>query len=143
MSGICGIVRFDGKPVEPEEIQKMLHTMPNCGHDAEGIRVDGSVGFGHRMLWTTPESLHENQPLVSKDGNLIVTADARLDNRDELFEKLAIKEKDFSIVTDIDLILWSYQKWGEDCPKHLTGDIAGAIWDKKKINFLPLETVLL
>ncbi len=130
MSGICGIVRFDGKPVKSEEIRKMLAAMPNRGHDAEGIWMDGSVGFGHRMLWTTPESLHENQPLVSEDGNLIVTADARLDNRDELFEKLGIKEKDFAVITDIDLILWSYQKWGEDCPKHLIGDIAFAIWDR-------------
>lgn len=135
MSGICGIVRFDRKPVNKEDIQKMLDSMKNRGNDAEEIWTDGNIGFGHKMLWTTPESLHENQPLISKDDNLILTADARIDNRDELFEKLEINEKKFKVVTDIDLILWSYQKWGEDCPKYLIGNFAFSIWDdvNKKI----------
>ena len=64
MSGICGIIRFDGKPVKKEEIQKMLDMMKIQGYDAEGIWVDGSVGLGHKMLCTTPESLHENQQVI-------------------------------------------------------------------------------
>ena len=90
MSGICGIVRFDGKKVKKEEIQKMLDTMKNRGSDTEGLWIDGNVGFGHKMLWITPESLHENQPLVSKDENLIIIADARIDNREELIHMLEI-----------------------------------------------------
>ena len=129
MSGICGIVRFDGQKVKKEEIQNMLDAMKNRGNDAEGLWVDGSVGFGHKMLWTTAESLHETQPLIDKESNLILTADARIDNRDELIEKLEIDEKEFDVITDIDLILWSYLKWGEDCPKYLIGDFAFAIWD--------------
>lgn len=136
MSGICGIVRFDGQAVKKEEIQNMLDAMQNRGNDAEGIWVDGNVGFGHKMLWTTPESLHENQPLISKDSNLVITADARIDNRDELFKKLEINEKDFDVITDIDLILWSYQKWGEDCPKYLIGDFAFIIYDIKNKKFV-------
>jgi len=132
MSGICGIVRFDGQAVKKEEIQNMLDAMQNRGNDTEGIWIDGNVGFGHKMLWTTPESLHENQPLISQDNNLVITADARIDNRDELFEKLEINENDFDMVTDIDLVLWSYQKWGEDCAKYLIGDFSFAIWDKLK-----------
>jgi len=131
MSGICGIVRFDGKEVKRKEIQNMLDTMKNRGSDSEGVWVDGNVGFAHKMLWTTPESLHENQPLVSHDENLVLTADGRIDNRDELFEKLEINENDFKIVTDGDLILWSYEKWGEECPKYLLGDFAFSIWDRQ------------
>ncbi len=135
MSGICGIVRFDGQAVKKEEIQKMLDAMKNRGKDAEGIWIDGNVGFGHKMLWTTPESLHENQPLISKDGNLVLTADARIDNRNELFEQLKINENDFKVITDIDLILWSYEKWGEQCVEFIRGDFVFAIWDtiKKKL----------
>lgn len=132
MSGICGIVRFDGKIVKKEEIENMFDTMKNRGNDSEGIWVDGNVGFAHKMLWTTPESLHENQPLVSQDENFVLTADARIDNRDELLEKLEINENDFKIVTDGDLILRSYEKWGKECPKYLLGDFAFAIWDKQK-----------
>ena len=129
MSGICGMIRFDGQEVKKEEIQNMLDVMKNRGNDAEGLWADGSVGSGHKMLWTTPESLLETQPLIDKKSNLVLTADARIDNRDELIEKLEINEKKFDVITDIDLILWSYQKWGEDCPKYLIGDFAFAIWD--------------
>ena len=130
MSGICGIIRFDGIAVKREEMQKMLDAMKNRGSDAEGIWVDENVGFGHKMLWTTPESLHENQPLVNQDENLVLTADARIDNREELIGLLEINNNESNTVTDADLILWAYEKWGKECSKYLMGDFAFAIWDK-------------
>jgi asparagine synthase (glutamine-hydrolysing) len=129
MSGICGIIRFDEEMVKKDEIQNMLQAMQNCGNDAEGIWIDGNVGFGHKALWTTPESLHENQPQISKDETLIITADARIDNRDELFEKLKINESSFKVITDVELILLAYQKWGKDCTKYFVGDYAFSLWD--------------
>ena len=106
--------------------------MKNRGNDSKGIWLDSNVGIGHKMLWTTPESLYEKQPLVSKDSKLTIVADARIDNRDELFEKLAIKEDEFDVVTDIDLILWSYEKWGKECPQYLIGDFSFLIWNQEK-----------
>lgn len=131
MSGVFGVVRFDGRSVQKKEMQTMLKAMQNRSNDAEGIWIDSGIGFGHTMLWTTPESLYENQPQVSKDGNVVLTADARIDNRDELIEQLQINQQDFSVIIDADLILWSYEKWGENCPEYLLGDFAIAIWDKQ------------
>lgn len=34
-------------------------------------------------------------------------------------------------LTDDELILNAYEKWGEDCVKHLIGDFAFAIWDER------------
>jgi asparagine synthase (glutamine-hydrolysing) len=42
------------------------------------------------MLWTTPESLQEKLPLVHRAGDMAITADARLDNRDELIQTLGL-----------------------------------------------------
>ncbi|EIF51109.1 asparagine synthase-related protein [Sulfurovum sp. AR] len=132
MSGICGIIRFDDKPVNKETIQRMLDTMKIQGSDTEGIWIDGSIGLGHKMLCTTPESLYEKQPLISEDENLVLAADIRLDNRSELIEKLGRKATNFDKITDADLILWSYQKWGKHCPSYLNGDFAFAIWNNKE-----------
>ncbi len=132
MSGICGIIRFDSKEVKKEEIEKMLGAMQNRGSDAEGLWIEGCVGFGHKMLWTTSESFHENQPLVRQGENLVLTADARIDNREELIEKLEICKDNYKIITDTELILLSYQKWGEDCPRYLVGDFSFLVWDKCK-----------
>jgi len=88
----------------------------------------GAVGLGHRMLHTTPESLHETLPLRHPAGHLVLTADARIDNRDELIPALAIR-RPFAEITDSDLILAAYEKWGERCPEKLLGDFAFVIWD--------------
>jgi asparagine synthase (glutamine-hydrolysing) len=59
---------------------------------------------------------------------LWIDADARLDARDELIAKLG---GSISTSNDAELILRAYEVWGEDCPKHLLGDFAFAIWDNR------------
>jgi len=132
MSGICGIIRFDGKPVNKKDIKAMLSIMNNRGCDGQGDWVDDNIGVGHTMLWTTSESQHEKQPLVSSKGSLILTADARVDNRDELIDKLSIKKQHHEILTDGDLILLAYDKWGKGCTEYLIGDFSFALWDIKE-----------
>ena len=130
MSGIIGIYYLDGRPVDRRDLQKMVDILAHRGPDGADICVDGSIGFGHQMLWTTPESLTERLPLV-KD-NLIITADARIDNRDELKVVLNLPDRPVEKISDSEFILAAYEKWGEDCPKHLLGDFAFAIWDKRE-----------
>ena len=129
MSGICGIVNLDGAPVDRNLLQEMTMFMAFRGPDAQDVWVDGAVGFGHTMLRTTFESEHERQPF-SLDGKVWITADARIDGQDELKNKIGARDPDrIGEVTDVELILRAYQAWGEDCPKHLIGDFAFAIWD--------------
>ncbi len=131
MSGIVGIYYRDGKPVERETLGRMVDILAHRGPDGADVWCEGSVGLGHRMLWTTPESLLEKLPLANQTGDLVITADARIDNRDELIPQLKLdifpKEK----VTDSQIILAAYEKWGEQCPEKLLGDFAFAIWDRR------------
>jgi asparagine synthase (glutamine-hydrolysing) len=61
-----------------------------------------------------------------------VTADARLDNRDELLSLL----REFPDLKpgspDSVFLARAYEKFGEDCVLHLRGDFAFAAWDKRK-----------
>ena len=131
MSGIIGILNLDSKPVEPDEIGRMIDSLAHRGSDGSGAWIDGPMGMGHRMLWTTPESLLEKYPLINTQGDLILTADARIDNREELISALDVKEFPAHKITDGQLILRAYEKWGQDCPEKLIGDFAFAIWDKR------------
>ena len=132
MSGIVGIYYLDGRPVEREALGRMVDTLAHRGPDGADVWCEGSVGLGHRMLWTTPESLLEQLPLVDRTGNLVLTADARIDNRDELISALSLSDRPAEKITDSDLILAAYKKWGRQCPGKLIGDFAFAIWDKCK-----------
>ena len=124
------VFNLDGAPVDPELLGRMAEAAAYRGPDGIRYRVDGNVGLAHLALNSTPESLQELQPLLSADGVLCLTADARVDNRDELYSTLTasgyLQGKD---ATDADLILAAYRCWGEACPEHIIGDFAFAVWD--------------
>lgn len=132
MSGIMGVQNLNNQPVSYQDLEKMVDILAHRGPDSADIWVEESVGFGHRMLWTTPESLIEKLPLVHPAGNLVITADARIDNREELIPLLQLPERPIEKITDSEFILAAYEKWGESCPEHLLGDFAFAIWDKRQ-----------
>lgn len=130
MSAIFGIIHFDGMPVNPHILANMSATLLHRGADDSGIWKEGAVGLGHRMLWSTPESLNEKLP-KNIVGDLVITADARIDNRADLIKQLDLVHYASSeTISDSEIILFSYKKWGEDCTEKLLGDFAFAIWDK-------------
>ena len=66
----------------------MTEFMTYRGPDAQNIWIDGAVGFGHTLLATTFESVREHQP-CSLNGQVWITADARIDGRADLIAKLS------------------------------------------------------
>ena len=130
MSAITGIFYRDGRIIPPEMIKKMNDRLSHRGPDGSKVWVKGSVALGHQMLHTTPESLTEELPFEDPDSGLVITADARIDNRSDLAALLEIS--DSNEVSDSYFILKAYQKWGEKCTKKLLGDFAFAIWDPQK-----------
>ena len=140
MSAIAGIAHLDGRPADAGAVARMLDCVRHRGPDGCGAWSDGWVALGNRMLHTTPESVHERQPLASASGDLILTADARVDNREELLRTLGssaavARNGSPSHATEIPdgaLILAAYERWGEDFCARLVGDFAVAIWDARR-----------
>ncbi|HEX3717563.1 MAG TPA: lasso peptide isopeptide bond-forming cyclase [Verrucomicrobiae bacterium] len=129
MSAIFGIHTIDGHPSDPAELQRLLGYLARRGPDAAGVWAEPGIALGNCLLRTTPESLHEKMPATNTDRSCYITADARLDNRDELIRDLGFQEIPPNNIPDSTLILAAYQKWGDYCPTHLLGDFAFAIWD--------------
>ena len=132
MSGIAGMYFLDHQPVQRTDLQRMVSSLGRRGPDRAGVWCEGSVGLAHCMLWTTPESLRETLPSTNATGDVVITADARIDNRDELFTTLGISDRPHEAISDSELILAAYEKWGENCPARLLGDFAFAVWDRHK-----------
>lgn len=130
MSGITGIYHLDGRPVAHALLGRMTEIIGHRGPDGAGYWLDGPVGLGHRMLHTTPESLQEKQPFPDETGNLCLTFDGRVDNRNELRAALESKGAKLRTDTDAELVLRAYECWDEECPKHIIGDFAFVIWDR-------------
>ncbi len=130
MSGIFGVFNRDAKPVDKAIAHTLLDAISYWEPDERGLWHDGPVALGHSMLWNTPESRSEQLP--NKQHSLIITLDARLDNRAELAVKLGMNDRSLTQITDSDFILAAYHQWAEQCPKYLLGDFAFAIWDERK-----------
>ena len=131
MSRICGMIQFNNQDVHKADIMTMMSTMSDCEYDAETVLIDGNAGFGHKLLWTTSESMHEKHPLVSKDDQQIFLIDGRIDDREMLIQNLELKGKSDEILTDAKLIMLAYQKWQQNCMEYLVGDFAFVVWDKR------------
>lgn len=132
ISAIVGIFHPNGKPIGFEEIGRMVESVAHRGPDGVDKWAYGPVGLGHRLLFTTPQSLHEKLPLVDEGRGLVLTADARIDNRDELIEILELPDRTGQGISDSELILRAYERWGERCPERLLGDFAFALWDRRR-----------
>lgn len=130
MSAITGIFFRDKSKVDLDLIKNMNDQLVHRGPDGSKVWHEYSLGLGHQMLHTTEESIYEKLPFFDKNFNLALTSDSRIDNRDELLDIFSLD--DYRTISDSELILKAYDKWGESCANKLIGDFAFVIWDKSK-----------
>ncbi len=118
MSGILGA--WNSQKLIPW--QKMLDDLTVLGRDAKGDWHDTEIGLslGRTQFFNTPESCQE-APVIESEGCVLVW-DGRIDDRESL---LAGR----SHVTDAQLIIEAYRRWGVDCLQHLTGEYVFILWD--------------
>lgn len=135
MSGILGIYQRQSELVSSEQLNSMVESIAHRGPDGSKVWHQENVGLGHLMLHITPESLIEELPYCDRLTDTAITADARIDNRDELIELLGLKADRLEKITDSALILKAYHKWGTNCSTKLIGDFAFAIWDQREQRF--------
>lgn len=106
----------------------MQHAMAFWGPDGGDQWCEDVAGLGQLRLYDTLESRSEQLPRWFPDYKLAFTAEARIDNRDELCERFGIAPAQRPQTPDSDLILRAYLHWGEACPEHLVGDWSFAVW---------------
>ncbi|MEK3991757.1 asparagine synthase-related protein [Robertmurraya sp. FSL R5-0851] len=132
MSAIAGILNLNGEPVSIEQSTGMMKALEKFpANDIQTWHKD-NLFLGCHAQWITPESIGEQLPFYDYERRLAITADAIIDNREELFQLLQIDREDQKKITDSQLILLAYHKWGEESPKFLVGDFAYVIWDEKE-----------
>lgn len=135
MSGIAGVFALAGGGETTTQIKAMTARLERRGPEGTRTLIDRDIAFGHTLLATTPEAKVEQLPFVHKESGCAITADARIDNREELMSALDLRGATRAI-GDGELILRAYLKWGEACPERLLGDFAFAIWDPRSARLI-------
>jgi asparagine synthase (glutamine-hydrolysing) len=133
MSGIAIVANADGQPVDRQLVAAMAEILRVRGPDAQTIWTDGGpLALVHALFQTTEDEVPRPQPF-SFDGVNWITADARIDARNELIDRLhghgRIIERTAS---DAELILHAWHVWGSHCVEHLLGDFAFCIVDTSR-----------
>lgn len=131
MSAITGIFHFNDEPVSIEHGKELMKALQIYPADDVQAWFKENIFLGCHAQWITPESIGEKLPYYDYERQLVITADAIIDNREELFESLQIKRDLRNTIPDSKLILLAYEKWGEEAPKYLLGEFAFIIWDEK------------
>lgn len=72
---------------------------------------------------------YEDHVSPFSDGIRTIACHARLDNRGELHDRLELRNTYSSKLSDQNLILLAFHKWGHECVNYLKGDWSFVIWD--------------
>lgn len=132
MCGIAGIFNLNGEPVSPVLLRKMTDAIAHRGPDGEGFYTDSFIGFGHRRLAIIDLSPAGHQPMLTENGQFVITYNGEIYNFQELRTELESLGHRFRSKTDTEVVLHAYVEWGASCLDRFNGMFAFAIWDKTK-----------
>ncbi|WP_187434463.1 asparagine synthase [Paenibacillus methanolicus] len=126
---IASIVQFDSDRVSQGDSEALTQALNRNPADRVDQWEQGRAFLSCHQQWITPESRAEQLPFFDERHGLAITADAILDNRLELCQRLGMDPGMLDKTTDSEIILMAHLKWGEDAPKYLVGDFAYLVWD--------------
>ncbi len=130
MCGICGILRHDGRPVDPAVVRGMMDLLRHRGPNDEGEFHEDGVGLGHLRLSIIDLSSAGRQPMFSADERQVLVFNGEVYNYLELREELAAKGHVFRTKTDSEVLLAAYREWGAGCLERFNGMFAFAVYDR-------------
>ncbi|WP_163193909.1 asparagine synthase-related protein [Clostridium thermarum] len=128
MGAICGLYKLKDNKQSHKGI-KMFETLSMYNFDKSDFLDREQIFFGCGVQINTVESKFEILPFYDSHSALAITADAIIDNREELMGLLNLQAGS-EVITDSQIILAAYMKWGNRCCEYLVGDFAFAIWDE-------------
>jgi asparagine synthase (glutamine-hydrolysing) len=130
VKGVCGIVNFDAGPVDGGILRRLAGPEIGDGLAGARCRFRPGAGFAQLVNHRMPVSGQDLLPLVDEERNLMLVADVRIDNREDLLESLLPERSPGEPApTDAHLLLAAYLRWGVEFPRHVIGDFALALWD--------------
>ena len=129
MCGITGIYRLDNKKVNKDILLSMNNSLIHRGPDHGEIYCYKNVGLGHRRLSILDISENGNQPMKSSNGRFIIVYNGEVYNFLEIKKKLLNHNYKFRSNSDTEVILNSYQEYGNKCFSMFNGMFSIAIYD--------------
>jgi asparagine synthase (glutamine-hydrolysing) len=130
MCGIVGVVNKRDKKVDQALISRMCEAIRHRGPDEDGFYLSEGVALGMRRL-AIIDLKGGQQPIHNQDRTAWIVFNGEIYNYLELRKKLEKLGHTFYTNSDTEAVIHAYDQYGADCPKHLRGMFAFAIWDER------------
>ena len=112
------------------KFEASLNLLMHRGPDNQTVYSDEEVLLGHTRLSIIDLNEHSHQPM--EVDNLVLIFNGEIYNYLEIKEELIALGYLFSTSSDTEVLLKSYQEWGEACVEKFNGMWAFSIFDKEK-----------
>lgn len=130
---MCGILGCFGA-FDTNALKSGLLALNHRGPDDSGLHVDktAGIGLGHTRLAVIDLSPLGRQPMLSGDGQVVLTFNGEIYNFKALRKELEAKGHVFRGQSDTEVLLNLYLDQGEAMLSRLNGIFAFALWDGRK-----------
>ena len=129
---MCGIFGLITENLNIERARLSLDTLKHRGPDQWGEYIEIELYLGHRRLSIIDLSENGRQPMISEDGNVIITVNGEIYNYREIRNELK-QIYNFRSESDSEVILHGYRHFGiNGLLERIDGMFAFCIYDKKK-----------
>ena len=130
MCGIVGDINFQNKGIKEDTIKSMMQTIKHRGPDDDGLFIENSVGLGFVRLSIIDLSTAGHQPMMSDNDRFVLIFNGEIFNYIELRDELINRGYKFKSSSDSEVVLKSYQEWGENCLDRFNGMWAFVIYNR-------------
>lgn len=128
---MCGITGFIGKG-GVDDLEKMISALHHRGPNDKGLFFESGVGLGHTRLSIIDLTPSGHQPMFSSDKKVGIVFNGEIYNFQDLKNDLIKEGFLFKGTSDTEVIIYLYQKYGEECFRKMNGMFAIAIYDFEK-----------
>jgi asparagine synthase (glutamine-hydrolysing) len=133
---MCGIFGVLSKKNNLEKFQNVLNVLKHRGPDDEGVFINENIFLGQRRLAIIDLSPSGKQPMSLKckktQSKLIVNFNGEIYNYKELKRELENLGHSFFSNSDTEVILHSYEEWGNEAFSKFRGMFAIALYDENR-----------
>jgi asparagine synthase (glutamine-hydrolysing) len=135
---MCGIAGFVG-PAPAGLLAAMVQSLKHRGPDDEGLHVEPEavppLGLGMTRL-AIIDLATGRQPMIGAQGSSVVVFNGEIYNFRELRATLQARGHVFRTQSDTEVLLATYEAFGDACVEHLRGMFAFAVWDRARRRLL-------
>jgi asparagine synthetase B (glutamine-hydrolysing) len=128
MSILAVVATFTDDPGRAADARRMLEALPGWAPDGLAVEEAAGAALGFGKLVVSRQQGHAAQPLRDREAGLVLVADVRIDNRDELGPRFGLPAS----ATDAEIVLAGYRRLGPALVPLLVGDFAFVVWDERQ-----------